>query len=111
MKDWHIVVKGKGSISTSSNGTEGLSQINFEDVNVSAGKLDEDLVKEIVDKYKALKQAAKQDLVVLYALEAASIAIKNAGWENEDDIAVNVGSSRGATELLEKAIVKYYDTK
>ena len=111
MKDWHIVVRGKGAVSASTNKAEGLSRVKFENGHVSVGKLAERFVEEIIDKYKISKNIEKQDLVVLYALEATSIAIKEAEWENESDIAVNVGSSRGATELLEKAIVKYYNTK
>lgn len=47
-------------------------------------------------KYKTL------DNSVLYAIYASRQAVKNAGWKSEDDFGINIGSSRGATELFEK---------
>ena len=47
-------------------------------------------------KYKDL------DNSVLYAVYASRIAVKNAGWNLNDDFGVNIGSSRGATALFEK---------
>ena len=46
-------------------------------------------------KYKAL------DNSVLYAILASREAMKNAGWKNLN-FGVNIGSSRGATQLFEK---------
>lgn len=45
------------------------------------------------------------DRTVLLAIAAARQAVTQAGWPAEPEIAVNVGSSRGATGLFEK----YYD--
>lgn len=39
---------------------------------------------------------------VLFALFASRNAIKDAGWEDDTNFGVNVGSSRGATSLFEK---------
>ena len=47
-------------------------------------------------KYKSL------DNSVLYAIAASRHAIVQAGWKTGDDFGVNLGSSRGATELFEK---------
>lgn len=47
-------------------------------------------------KYKFL------DNSVLYAMAASRIAIKNAGWNQDDVFGINIGSSRGATDLFEK---------
>lgn len=47
-------------------------------------------------KYKAL------DNSVLYAIFAARQAIQKAGWQQEGDFGINIGSSRGATALFEK---------
>jgi 3-oxoacyl-(acyl-carrier-protein) synthase len=47
-------------------------------------------------KYKSL------DNSVLYAIYASRQAIKNANWNFGDDFGINIGSSRGATELFEK---------
>lgn len=47
-------------------------------------------------KYKAL------DETVLMAILVSREAIKNANWETGDDFGINIGSSRGATQLFEK---------
>ncbi len=44
----------------------------------------------------------KLDDTVLFAMLSARKAIALAGWENQKDIGVNIGSSRGATGLFEK---------
>ncbi|WP_205318063.1 beta-ketoacyl synthase N-terminal-like domain-containing protein [Kordia sp. SMS9] len=53
-------------------------------------------LKNSNSKYKNL------DNSVLYAMIASRIAIENAGWKNESDFGINMGSSRGATTLFEK---------
>jgi len=47
-------------------------------------------------KYKAL------DKTVLYSLYTARQAFEQSGWRNDSTIGINIGSSRGATELFEK---------
>jgi 3-oxoacyl-(acyl-carrier-protein) synthase len=47
-------------------------------------------------KYKAL------DETVLMAILTSRKAIENAGWQQGDDFGINIGSSRGATQLFEK---------
>lgn len=46
-------------------------------------------------KYKSL------DNSVLYAIYASRQAVKNAGWNGLDNFGINIGSSRGATQLFE----------
>ena len=64
--------------------------------------LNSDCKKEIEDlkqfdhKYKSL------DLSVLYALAASRRAVAQSGWDKNAVFGVNLGSSRGATELFEK---------
>jgi len=48
------------------------------------------------NKYKALDDS------VLFAIFTARQAIKNAHWNASDNFGINIGSSRGATQLLEK---------
>ena len=52
-------------------------------------------------KYKSL------DKTVLYAMVASRQAMKNAGWTSDDVFGINIGSSRGATELFEKHYQNY----
>ena len=55
-------------------------------------------------KYKAL------DETVLMAILVSRKAIKNAGWKAGDDFGINIGSSRGATQLFEKYHKEFIET-
>lgn len=55
-------------------------------------------------KYKSL------DKTVLYAMAASRKAIQNAGWNRDDIFGINIGSSRGATDLFEKHYQEYLET-
>jgi 3-oxoacyl-(acyl-carrier-protein) synthase len=55
-------------------------------------------------KYKSL------DKSVLYAMAASRKAIENAGWSSNDVFGINIGSSRGATDLFEKHYQEYLET-
>jgi 3-oxoacyl-(acyl-carrier-protein) synthase len=74
------------------------------------GKLDEDsneiiaALKQSDSKYKFL------DKTVLYAIAASRKAIENAGWTADDIFGINIGSSRGATDLFEKHYQEYLET-
>lgn len=55
-------------------------------------------------KYKAL------DNSVLFAMVASREAIQKANWTKDDLFGINIGSSRGATELFEKHFQDYIET-
>ena len=55
-------------------------------------------------KYKFL------DKSVLYAMAASRQAIAKAGWTSKDVFGINIGSSRGATDLFEKHFQEYLET-
>jgi 3-oxoacyl-(acyl-carrier-protein) synthase len=55
-------------------------------------------------KYKAL------DETVLMAIVTARKAIANAGWQHGDEFGINMGSSRGATQLFEKHHQEFLET-
>ena len=67
-----------------------------------AGFLDREAQKEVEalrlsdHKYKSL------DNSVLYAMLASRKAIAKAGWSKNDVFGINIGSSRGATDLFEQ---------
>ncbi|MGO4772661.1 beta-ketoacyl synthase N-terminal-like domain-containing protein [Flavobacterium sp. W22_SRS_FK3] len=61
-------------------------------------------VRESDSKYKFLDDS------VLFALKASRQAFKKAGWNSEDIFGINIGSSRGATDLFEKHYKEYIDT-
>ncbi len=50
------------------------------------------------------------DNSVLYALIASRAAVKIAGWKVGDDFGVNIGSSRGATDLFEQHHQEFLET-
>jgi 3-oxoacyl-(acyl-carrier-protein) synthase len=55
-------------------------------------------------KYKAL------DETVLLAILVSRKAIKNVGWKTSDEFGINIGSSRGATQLFEKHHSEFLQT-
>ncbi|MFW0736579.1 beta-ketoacyl synthase N-terminal-like domain-containing protein [Flavobacterium sp. T12S277] len=61
-------------------------------------------VRESDAKYKFLDDS------VLFALAASREAVRQAGWNSEDIFGINIGSSRGATDLFEKHYKEYIDT-
>jgi 3-oxoacyl-(acyl-carrier-protein) synthase len=61
-------------------------------------------VRESDPKYKFLDDS------VLFALAASRKAVKEANWSSEDIFGINIGSSRGATDLFEKHYKEYIDT-
>jgi 3-oxoacyl-(acyl-carrier-protein) synthase len=62
-------------------------------------------LRESDNKYKSL------DKSVLYAMVASRNAIQNAGWSQNDVFGINIGSSRGATDLFEKHYKEYLETR
>jgi len=75
-------------------------QIGTQKVKVAA------LPDVLFDQAKALRQSDNKyralDSSVLYAILAARQAIQQAGWNENDVFGINIGSSRGATELFEQ---------
>ena len=61
-------------------------------------------IRESDPKYKFLDDS------VLFALAASRKAVQQAGWNSEDVFGINIGSSRGATDLFEKHYKGYLDT-
>ncbi len=74
------------------------------------GPLDEDSKAQVAalrqsdSKYKSL------DNSVLYAMLASRKAIVKAGWSKNDVFGINIGSSRGATDLFEQHFQEYITT-
>jgi 3-oxoacyl-(acyl-carrier-protein) synthase len=78
----------------------------------------ETLVASLDEDSKQLVETLKQsdikykflDKSVLYAMVASRKAIEDAGWNSEDVFGINIGSSRGATDLFEKHYQEYLET-
>lgn len=72
--------------------------------------LDDDS-KEIVSELQASDIKYKSlDNSVLYAMTASRKAVKDAGWDKDAVFGINIGSSRGATDLFERHFQEYLET-
>lgn len=68
-------------------------------------------LKEEVEELKISEPKYKSlDDSVLFAILASRQAIENAGWKKGDDFGINIGSSRGATQLFEKHHQEFLET-
>lgn len=63
-----------------------------------------DQIQQSDSKYKSL------DKSVLFAIAASRKAIQNSGWKTTDVFGINLGSSRGATDLFETHYRDYLET-
>lgn len=71
------------------------------------GPVEAGLVSALKDsdpRYKHL------DNSVLYAMVASRNAVRDAGWAEDADFGINIGSSRGATDLFEKYHTEFLRT-
>ncbi len=66
--------------------------------------MDVETLKSSDTKYNNL------DNSVLYSLLASREAVKGAGWDSNDVFGINIGSSRGATDLFEKHHSEFLET-
>ena len=73
----------------------GNQNANIAPLNSNSKKVISELKKSDA-KYKSL------DNSVLFAIAASRKATEKAGWKKGDTFGINIGSSRGATELFEK---------
>ncbi len=72
--------------------------------------LSDDDYKEILKLKKSDKHYNDLDTSVLMAMYVSRKAVKNAGWK-EGNFGINIGSSRGATQLFEKHYQDFLDRK
>ena len=81
------------------NHTAWVAQLSEKDKNLIQ------LIKEENSKYKHL------DNSVLFAIFCGRKAIEKAGWGSNDNVGINIGSSRGATSLFEKYYQQFLTEK
>ena len=72
-------------------------------VETWAGRLSKDAQQQCTDLIDTHPQYVGLDPSVLYALITARSAFKQAGWDSKSPVGINIGSSRGATQLWESA--------
>lgn len=78
--------------------------------NVPAAALPDSLLQEAEDLKNSNPHYKNLDKSVVYALLASRQAVKRAGWGEDDIFGVNIGSSRGATDLFEKHHEEFLQT-
>jgi len=78
--------------------------------NIPAAVLSQDLIAQVNELKNSSTHYKNIDKSVLYALLAARAAVANAGWNEDDIFGINVGSSRGATELFENHLEEFLST-
>ena len=83
-----------------------FKKIDFDSQSAFGAPLDADSKQEIETLKKSDSKYKSLDNSVLFAILASRKAIELAGWKSEDSFGINIGSSRGATQLFEK----HYDT-
>lgn len=121
MNKQKIAITSFSSISPLGNSSEGVwekylnnqhcfSKQFLDQQKTSVASLDSQSKQIIADiresdiKYKFLDDS------VLFAIAASRKAVEKAGWNSGDIFGVNIGSSRGATDLFEKHYASYLDT-
>lgn len=87
-----------------------ISKKDIGNSEVLVAQLPLDLKNKIADLKNSESKYKHLDDSVLYAILASRQAIENAGWKKGDDFGINIGSSRGATQLFEKHFEEFLQT-
>lgn len=87
-----------------------ISEKKIANESVPVASISDDL-KTLVETLKTSNPKYKSlDNSVLFAILASREAVKNAGWKGSNNFGINIGSSRGATELFEKHHLEFITT-
>lgn len=87
-----------------------LQKIPTKGGTVMAGALPERLLTQVRDLKYSTPNYNSLDNSVLFAMLAARKAVLQSGWEANDVFGINIGSSRGATDLFEKHHSHFLET-
>lgn len=79
-----------------------LSKISVGTTHVLVAELPEDIKMGIDALKNSTSHYSNLDASVLYAIYTSRKAIRQAGWTGQDHFGINIGSSRGATQLFEE---------
>lgn len=121
MKDLEISITGIGSVSALGHGSDlgwpayrdpghCLEQADFGGQTAWCGRVPETSGTELDRVANSHPAYEGLDRSVLLAIFASRLAVQRAGWGNSEAFGVNIGSSRGATGLLEKYLETYTQT-
>ena len=117
-----MIISGMGSLSALGSDTleiwnryrDGATRISncyFNDCDTPVGKLhpdEETLIKKLRQENPHYKRL---DKTVLLSIIAARKATEQACWDKDEYVSVNLGSSRGATQLFEKYHKNFVQSK
>ena len=117
-----MVISGMGSLSALGSdaveiwnryrdGATRITNCCFNDSDTPVGKLhpkEETLIKKIRQENSHYKRL---DKTVLLSILAARKATEQASWDKDEYVSVNLGSSRGATQLFEKYHKNFVQSK
>jgi len=113
----YIIIKGHGSISALGHDKQTVSSSynsarpDFQSPDATPIGSLQKKGSELLEQLSLEKRAYKGlDRSVLLAMYASRQAVVQAGWGNEKDISINIGSSRGATTLFEEYISEFQRT-
>jgi 3-oxoacyl-(acyl-carrier-protein) synthase len=87
-----------------------ISNTTIGETAALASRLPDDLKDQVEALRNSESKYKNLDDSVLYAILASRKAIENAGWKEGDDFGINIGSSRGATQLFEKHFQEFLET-
>jgi 3-oxoacyl-[acyl-carrier-protein] synthase II len=88
-----------------------IEKHNFSDTEAFAAFLPSKL-KEVLEELRDSETRFKGlDDSVLYAIFSARQAFDRAGWGTKENVGINIGSSRGATQLFEKHYKEFLETQ
>jgi len=88
-----------------------IKKHNFSGTEAFAAFLQKELKEEINELRISSPDLRDLDESVLFSVFVAREAVKKAGWGLNENIGVNIGSSRGATQLFEKYHQLFLETK
>lgn len=112
MQNLKIAISGYGSVSPLGIEAKGIwkrylddehcfYKKDFDSVKEWVGPLSED-AKKLISALSISKKYNQLDPSVLYAIAASRSAVQQAGWDENSEFGINIGSSRGATAIFEK---------
>ena len=88
-----------------------IKKHDFSGTEAFAAFLPKELKEEINELRISSHDLRNLDESVLFSVFVAREAVKKAGWGPGENIGVNIGSSRGATQLFEKYYESFLETK
>jgi 3-oxoacyl-[acyl-carrier-protein] synthase II len=112
-----VVIKGRGIISALGHLPEVVTKsyetgaTNFRPLNgLPVGAVPPDAEKALTRLLEERRIYRDLDRSVLMAIYAARGAVYAAGWAGDESISINIGSSRGATGLVETYVQQFQNT-